>query len=235
MTVATDPKRAKIPLKQFLTDYQSGLGDREIMQKYGLAASHFVSLIKALLQKQVLKPEDLARRKELMAQQEQVKETQFLKSLYICPNCGHPHPEQFDVCPACGFKPAEEPAQNHGVASVTTTGGHFYVEDEDEAAGEEVEEDEEQRADLKTEPLEPPVPKSTTEESSEDTTEPIEPHEAKPEPTDATDRQTERPRLPPIAPKDEPKDKPAPPKDEPTEKASPFKSVRSLIARIRKP
>ena len=230
MTVAIDPKRAKIPLKPFLRDYQSGLGDREIMQKYGLSASHFVSLIKALLQKQVLKPVDLAKRKEIMAQQEQVKETQFLKSLYICPNCGHPHPEQFEVCPACGFKPAEAAAPSEeGFTGVTTTGGHFYVEDEDELEG-----DDEEREYLKTEPLEPPDPEPTADETP-DTTEPIEGPVSKPEPTEPTDRRTAPLPPQPAPPKNEPREKPSPSKDESTEKPSPFKSVRSLISRIRKP
>jgi hypothetical protein len=203
--------RAKIPLKEFLADYRSGTPDRDIMQRFGLDARRLVTLIKSLVDKKVLTAQDLTRHKELTQQQELVKQTQFLKSLFICPNCGHPHPQQFDVCPACGANPnedvqvpPEEPADD-----VMTTGGHFYVEDltsgvHDPPPSEVVQ---------ASSPAEPAAEKLAT---------------AQPQPEPAA-----QPQVVEVAFKN-----PEAPSEEATgetpEKISPFKSVRALFSRIKK-
>jgi hypothetical protein len=209
MADQTEQKRAKIPLKQFLADYKSGVSDREVMQRYALSARSLVSLIKTLVEKQVLTPHDLAQRKELTSRQELVKETQFLKSLFICPNCGHPHPQRFDVCPACGANPDHFAEPDRVVEDVTTTGGHFYVED------------------LTTSVYERP----TTEVVKKDDT----PQASSQNPKNAST--SPRPAVKPAPAKSrsetsETSSKPS--AEETTEKTSPFKSVRALFSRIKK-
>jgi len=120
MNDPTVQKRGKVPLKRFLQDLRSNLTDQELMREYGLGAQAFVSLIKALLQKKYITQQDLARRKEINVKRDLARESQFLATLCICPNCGHPHPEPFDVCPACGVR-VEDLVQAEDVLVATTT------------------------------------------------------------------------------------------------------------------
>lgn len=244
MADSTQQTRAKIPLKRFLADYKSGVPDREVMQKYGLSARSMISLIKTLVEKKVLDADDLAKRKQMTEQVELVKEQRFLKGLFICPNCGHPHPQQFDVCPACGASLADHGRPEPIVEDVTTTGGHFYIDDTTTVVNQD-----QARQDV-TEPIRPAETEPETVSDSEtpaesqtgdaDKTLRLErpgpesakqPEEKGPEKADAPQpEQKEKPaRIPaqPTAPAGKPK-------DEPKEKTSPFKSVRALISKIRK-
>lgn len=121
-----DPRRT-IPLKKFLADYRSLLDDRELMEKYGLSARSFVNLIKALMQKNLITSRDLAKRRELAVQRDLVRESQFLSSLYICPNCSHPSPNPFDVCPACGTDTRAHPAAGSMSGGIETVGNNVYM------------------------------------------------------------------------------------------------------------
>ncbi len=85
-------QRQKIPLKRFLADFRSPLDDRELMQRYGLSARSFVTLVTTLMKKNLLDKRDLDKRKEIAVQRDLARESQFLSSLYICPNCSHPSP-----------------------------------------------------------------------------------------------------------------------------------------------
>lgn len=102
MTDQSEGKKGKIPLKRFLNDFRSPLTDAELRHRYQLTARNFVNLIKALLEQNLIGPEDLAWRREITVQRDRAKESEFLSGLYICPHCSHPHPSPFDVCPACG-------------------------------------------------------------------------------------------------------------------------------------
>jgi len=104
-------KRGKVPLKRFLQDLRTDQTDQELMHKYDLSAQAYVSLIKALLQKKYISQQDLARRKEINVKRDLVRESQFLATLCICPQCGHPHPEPFETCPACGEKMVSHPCE----------------------------------------------------------------------------------------------------------------------------
>ncbi len=88
-----------------------------------------MSLIKALVARNVVTPADLEKRREMAVQRDLAKESQFLSGLYICPNCSHPHPRPFEQCPACGADLAEATQQIPLQDMVTTTGSHFYLED----------------------------------------------------------------------------------------------------------
>lgn len=127
-----ESKTAKVPLKQFLADFRSSAADHELRSKYKLSPRGFVSLIKALLDKQVITPADLAKRKELQAQRQHQLESQFLSTLYLCPACNHPHPLPFEVCPACGADVHEYRADTETLDGLTTIGGTFSVEDIEE-------------------------------------------------------------------------------------------------------
>lgn len=111
----------KIPLKKFLADFRSATTDQELRDKYELSARSFVSLIKALLAKEIISQADLTRRREMAVQRDLQKESHFLSGLYICPNCSHPHPAPFQACPACGF-------QVEGSGLITPSGDHFFLE-----------------------------------------------------------------------------------------------------------
>jgi hypothetical protein len=214
MAEKNQQKRAKIHLKQFLADYKAGVPDREIMHSFGLSARSLVSLIKTLIDKKVLTAGDLTRRKHMTEEQEQVKETQFLKSLFICPNCGHPHPQKFDLCPACGASPddytnepgaagaGQESEEAGSVDDVTTDGGYFYVEDVTTAVAQ--------------------GPVTDVVEKEETVSSPPPENQSPPPP-----RVAAAPKKAPTTPSEK-----AP--DEDKEKASPFKSVRALFSKIRR-
>jgi hypothetical protein len=232
MAEQTQEKRAKIPLTRFLADYKSGVPDREVMQTYGLSARNLISLIKTLMEKGILSPEDLTKRKQMTEQIELVKEKQFLKGLFICPKCGHPHPQQFEVCPACEAKLDDYVAPERVVQDVTTTGGHFYVDDTTT-----IEEQPENPEDS-TEPirrddsnLEAPTELLTspqTESGADVSSSPTSVAADKGQPDKISTQKA-------AAKKPEPDNKPAAATEEqPKEKSSPFKSVRALISRIRK-
>lgn len=230
MAEQTQDKRARIPLKRFLADYKSGVPDREVMQKYDLSARSLISLIKTLMEKEILSPEDLAQRKQMTEQMELVKERQFLKGLFICPKCGHPHPQQFEVCPACEARLEDYAAPERVAEDVTTTGGYFYVDDTTtivdqiddlEDAGVSAQ-PEGTKLEASTELLSPPMPE--------------------PEPPAKTHASTpDKDQVHPAADRKIPAPTPEPDKassdktvDEAKDKGSPFKSVRALISKIRK-
>lgn len=123
-------KTGKVPLKSFLADLKSPLTDAELRQKYRLSARAFISLIKALLGKNLITAQDLAWRKEMTVQKDLAKESQFLSGLYICQNCSHPHPSPFERCPACGAEPGDSfAAQDLLDPVISSTGTHFLVGD----------------------------------------------------------------------------------------------------------
>ena len=136
MSGQTDEKRGKVPLKPF----RGNVPDRELMKKYELSAQAFVRLVKALFAKKIVTPADLTRRKEASVQRDLAKESEFLSGLFICPNCGHPHPRPFEICPACGTNITEFMPDDENVGeSLTTTHAHIYVDDSGEQAVEEPE------------------------------------------------------------------------------------------------
>jgi hypothetical protein len=252
MAEQTQETRAKIPLKRFLADYKAGVPDREVMQKYGLSARSLISLIKTLMDKNVLSPDDLARRKQMTEQVELVKEQQFLKGLFICPKCGHPHPQQFDVCPACEAKLDDYAEPERVVEDVTTTGGFFYVEDttaivDEPEDGEDKTEpirQEEPKLAAPTESIDPPKPEppipATHPEASEKAEAPLTPEKEPPPKESEQDgvlpvEKPERDKPQPEKKPEQGTSQPESGKDEPKEKSSPFKSVRALISKIRKP
>jgi hypothetical protein len=123
--------RGKIPLKSFLADFKSNVADQELREKYGLSARGFVTLIKTLLARNIINPDDLAVRKDMAVQRDLARESQFLSGLCICPNCSHPHPQPFEFCPACGCPAANTRESHTAHDSVNVTSRHFYISDED--------------------------------------------------------------------------------------------------------
>jgi hypothetical protein len=235
--------RAKIPLKRFLADYKAGIPDREVMQKYGLSARSLISLIKTLVEKKVLDADDLTRRKAMTEQVELVKEQKFLQGLFICPNCGHPHPQQFDICPACGANPADYGQPEQVVEDVTTTGGHFYVEDTTTVVDQDQLQEDVLGSVRLTETEVQDAADSKTGQEPEGADNPTHPPQPGPNaPLKIPLETPERGGIPLSPEKEEdpgrkPAESPVPaaqPNDEPKEKASPFKSVRALISKIRK-
>jgi hypothetical protein len=126
-------KTGKVPLKSFLEDFRSTLTDAELREKYRLSARAFISLIKALLAKNLINADDLAGRKKMAVQRDLEKQSEFLSGLYICPNCSHPHPSPFERCPACGAEPGGSYADQELLDPVmSSTGSHFLVDDLDD-------------------------------------------------------------------------------------------------------
>jgi hypothetical protein len=128
MTEPTNGRRGKVPLREFLGDFRSSMSDQDLKAKYNLTAHAFVSLVKALLAKQIISPDDLATRKEMAVQRDLARESQFLAGLFICPNCSHPDPVPFKRCPACGADVDEIPSPDDVLSSVTPSGNHIYVD-----------------------------------------------------------------------------------------------------------
>ena len=124
----TEKPRAKVPIREFLSDFRSALTDRELREKYNLSPRGFVSLIKALLAQEIISSVDLAKRRELSVKRDMARESEFLAGLYICPNCSHPSPRPFDRCPACGAQPSQD--SDRGISStLTPTQSHVLVEE----------------------------------------------------------------------------------------------------------
>lgn len=127
-----DEHRSRFPLKSFLADFRSNLTDQELKHRYKLSTQAFVVLIKHLALKNVINERDLARRKEMAVQRDLARESEFLAGLFICPNCSHPSPEPFKICPACGARPEDFLPGEELLDSLATTGGHVHVGDVDE-------------------------------------------------------------------------------------------------------
>gem|GEM_PF-707979 len=121
--------RGTVPLNSFLADFRSPVTDQELRENYGLSARAFVSLIKALLGRNLITPEDLAWRREMAVERDLAKESQFLSGLFMCPNCSHPSPVPFEVCPACGAKVSDFNQTQDSIDLVSPSGGHAYVGD----------------------------------------------------------------------------------------------------------
>ncbi len=102
--------------------------------KYRVSASGLVALIKKLMAHGRITSADLETRKQKAVQRDLAKEAQFLSGLFICPACGHPHPQQFDRCPACGASVEEFSHGDGAMDSITTSGGHIYVEEVEKMA-----------------------------------------------------------------------------------------------------
>jgi len=124
----TEKPRRKVPIREFLADFRSSRTDRELREKYNLSARGFVSLIKALLQQNIISSVDLAKRREMSVKRDLARESEFLAGLFICRNCSHPSPHPFERCPACGAE--APPASDHEIPGVITpTHNHIFVEE----------------------------------------------------------------------------------------------------------
>jgi hypothetical protein len=128
MAENTEKPRAKVPIREFLSDFRSALTDRELREKYKLSARGFVSLIKALLAQEIISSVDLAKRREMSVKRDLARESEFLAGLYICRNCSHPSPIPFDRCPACGAN-ASSAASREVNSIITPTENHVLVEE----------------------------------------------------------------------------------------------------------
>ena len=122
-----------------MDDFRSSMTDREMMDKYGVSASGLVALIKKLVAQKLIKAEDLELRKRKAEQRDLAKEAQFLSTLYLCPACGHPHPQPFQECPACGAAVEDLATTQRVLDSMSTSGGHIYVDEVEEMAQKEAE------------------------------------------------------------------------------------------------
>jgi hypothetical protein len=129
MADQNEQKRGKVPIREFLADFRSYMTDRDLREKYGLSARNFVNLMKALVESKIISQQDLSRRRQMSVQRDLAKESEFLSQLFICPNCSHPSPHPFEICPACGAKSADIASPQRAPHLVTPTGGHFVVEE----------------------------------------------------------------------------------------------------------
>jgi hypothetical protein len=127
----SDQQRGTIDLKCFLADFGAGLPDQELLGKYGLTARSYVKLIQALLERKVINPGDLDRRRELAVQRDLKRESAFLSGLMICTSCGHPSPVRFDACPACGAEPGLSADQSELSTSVINREVESFEDDDD--------------------------------------------------------------------------------------------------------
>ncbi|MGB6066346.1 MAG: hypothetical protein WBG50_16205 [Desulfomonilaceae bacterium] len=141
MSDLSQDRIGKVPLNNFLADFRSILTDHELRQKYELTARGFVSLIKALLARNLITTDDLAKRREMAVQRDLAKESEFLSGLYICRHCSHPSPHPFKKCPACGADAAESPFQEESIDSALNSLGQTNAGMEEEEIEVEVIED----------------------------------------------------------------------------------------------
>jgi hypothetical protein len=119
----------KISVKDFLTDFRAGISDANLRDKYRLTAQNFVRLLKELAAKKLVTARDLEKRREQSVQQAKAKELEFLAGLYICPKCGHPATQPFEICPACEIHVDEYLSGQHALTVLSETGTNFYVEE----------------------------------------------------------------------------------------------------------
>ncbi len=99
---ATHEKRT-INVKQFLDDFQSGLTDLNLMQKYNLTENGLATFYKLLDERGILKLEETLRNHSApQPSHEDSFEFPDEKSSYICPRCLASHEIMFDICPSCG-------------------------------------------------------------------------------------------------------------------------------------
>jgi len=157
MADSKEPKRGKIPIREFLADFRSRMTDRELREKYDLSARNFVSLIKALVESRMVSQQDLSIRRQMSVQRDLAKESEFLSQLFICPFCSHPSPHSFETCPACGGKISTSTEFMGPFDAGRAAGGHFAEESEDSVT-QEVEIIEEEEATVEREASQPEEP-----------------------------------------------------------------------------
>ncbi|MEW6348067.1 MAG: hypothetical protein AB1646_03340 [Thermodesulfobacteriota bacterium] len=119
----------KISVKEFLLDFRGGKSDADLRDKYGLSAQNFIRLLKELTAKRLVTPDDLETRRTKAIQQAKAKELEFLAGLFICPKCGHPATQAFEICPACEIHVDEYLSGQHALSALSDTGTNFYVEE----------------------------------------------------------------------------------------------------------
>jgi len=100
----SEPRNAKIKIdpRRVVSDIRYGLGDSELMEKYGLSLGSFQRLVKRLLDEGMLTQAELDHRRHWT--DKSVKLERF-----VCPACNMPQFHEFEICPQCGVIVAKYP------------------------------------------------------------------------------------------------------------------------------
>ncbi len=98
----------KIDLSAFIGDYCQGIKDKDLTARHNITAKELAAIVKKLLSNGTISREQYLERNRIIQQVDAHLESEFLKSLYHCPTCGHAQPIPFTTCPACGAAVASE-------------------------------------------------------------------------------------------------------------------------------
>jgi hypothetical protein len=102
MAQNTQEKRT-IKVRDFLDDFRSGIGDRELQEKYHLTQLGLEKFYGMLMDRGILSPQELQenyRGKD--SEEKDTGEVITSESSFICPQCLASHQTMFDICPSCG-------------------------------------------------------------------------------------------------------------------------------------
>ncbi len=98
----------KIDLSAFIGDYCKGIKDKDLAARHNITAKELAAIVKKLLSNGTISREQYLERNRRIQQVDAHLESDFLKSLHHCPNCGHAQPIPFATCPACGASVASD-------------------------------------------------------------------------------------------------------------------------------
>lgn len=125
----------RLNVDAFVRDYCSGVPDKDLLSRHGLAAKELVVIVKKLIQEGRITKDEYFDRNRKIQEQEARQERDFLKSLYHCPVCSHIQPIPFQECPACGHS-LEAPVRVGQAATVEGAEARSLPETKGDAAEE---------------------------------------------------------------------------------------------------
>lgn len=102
-TVQNAQVKRSIRVKDFLNDFQSGMHDEELLERYHLTPTGLERFYDMLQERAIISPQELLDRySQNAATAFEGEEEEVDSSSFICPSCLASHKTMFDICPNCG-------------------------------------------------------------------------------------------------------------------------------------
>jgi hypothetical protein len=133
-TVQNTQEKRTIKVKDFLDDFRSGVGDRELQEKYHLTQLGLEKFYGMLMDRGILSPQELQenyRGKE--SDEKEPEEVVTSESSFICPQCLASHQTMFDICPSCGVSFQEMISEQRALRTQIVPGEGIFQESKDES------------------------------------------------------------------------------------------------------
>ncbi len=133
-TVQNTQEKRTIKVKDFLDDFRSGLGDRELQEKYHLTQLGLEKFYGMLMDRGILSAQELQDNyRGTESDAKEPEEVVTSESSFICPQCLASHQTMFDICPSCGVSFQEMISEQRALRSQAVSGEESFEESKDES------------------------------------------------------------------------------------------------------